>query len=155
MGRNVRIIRTETQHVLWIRKGKEGFRMPGWGDRSLQTNYTHRRLFLPKVPQFRDWFGVSCLYCTLQSRLETTFRVFTLGIGYSSTPVTKPISEPGQTKEPGRNYTVYGAVQDRCNSYFSFRTGVVADGFLRMECLLQRGQRIFFGSGSILLTSGR
>ena len=25
---------------------------------------------------FRDWFGVSCLYCTLQSTLETTFRVF-------------------------------------------------------------------------------
>ena len=25
-----------------------------------------------------------------------------IGIGYSSTPVTKPISEPGQTKEPGR-----------------------------------------------------
>ena len=63
---------------------------------------THRRLRLPKVPQFRDWFGVSwllctfkhiphstfrvlnfrdwfgvsCLYCTLQSTLETTFRVF-------------------------------------------------------------------------------
>lgn len=48
MGRNVRIIRTETQHVPWIRIGKEGFRMPGWGDRSWQTKYTHRRLRLPK-----------------------------------------------------------------------------------------------------------
>ena len=47
---------------------------------------------------FRDWFGVSCLYCTLQSTLETTFKVFNLRIGYSPAPVTKPISEPGQTK---------------------------------------------------------
>ena len=29
-----------------------------------------------RVFNFRDWFGVSCLYCTLQSTLETTFRVF-------------------------------------------------------------------------------
>ena len=64
--------------------------------------------------------------CTLQSTLETTFTVLNLGIGlgfmvllhpskhardyvygfYSSTLVTKPISEPGQTKEPGRNDTI-------------------------------------------------
>ena len=76
--------------------------------------------------KFRDWFGVSCLYCTFQSTLEATFTVLNLGIGlgfmvllhpskhardyvysfYSSTLVTKPISEPGQTKEPGRNDTI-------------------------------------------------
>ena len=50
----------------------------------------------------RGWFGGSCLYCTLNSTLETTFN---LGIGESFTPVTKLISEPGQTKEPGRNTT--------------------------------------------------
>ena len=27
------------------------------------------------VLNFRDWFGASFLYCTLKSRLETTFRV--------------------------------------------------------------------------------
>ena len=63
---------------------------------------------------FRDWIGVSCLYCTFQSTLEATFTVLNLGIGlgfmvllhpskhardyvysfYSSTLVTKPISEP-------------------------------------------------------------
>ena len=85
-------------------------------------NTTHRRLRLPKVTQFRDWFGhiphstfrvinfrgwfgVSCLYCTLKSTLETTFRVLKLVIGYSFMAVTKPISEPEKTKEPGRNTT--------------------------------------------------
>ena len=72
---------------------------------------THRRLRLPKVPKylpqvpkkritlhvygfkFRDWFGVS-------------------------TPVTKPISEPGQTKEPGRKlmstYELYDEICRIC-----------------------------------------
>ena len=31
----------------------------------------------------------------------------------------------------------------------------MADGFLRIECLLEREQRICFGSGIILVTSGR
>ena len=109
----------------------QGFQIP-YPIASMDGIFTHRRLRLPKVPQFRDcfilflgfhgssapsntyhtprlgslnfrdWFGVSWFHCTLQSTLETTFRVLNLGIGYSSTPFTKPISEPGQTKEPGR-----------------------------------------------------
>ena len=38
--------------------------------------------------------------------LETTFRVLDFRDWFGvSTPVTKPISEPAQTKEPGRNFT--------------------------------------------------
>ena len=35
---------------------------------------THRRLRLPKVPQFRDW-------CTFKHIPHSTFRVLNLGIG--------------------------------------------------------------------------
>ena len=37
-----------------------------------------------RVFNFRDWFGVSSLYCTLQSTLETKFRVFNFrdGLGF-------------------------------------------------------------------------
>ena len=38
-------------------------------------NSTHRRLRLPKVPQFRDWFGVSWFQCTFKHVPHSTFRV--------------------------------------------------------------------------------
>ena len=102
---------------------------------------THRRLRLPKVPQFRDWFGVSWLQCTFKHIPHSTFRVlnlgiglgfhvgaapvktklrsFNLGIGYSSTPVT---TEPGQTKEPGRIVTYMKTIKIQpvyVNKYYS------------------------------------
>ena len=52
--------------------------------------YTHRRLRLPKVPQFRDWFGVSWLQCTFKHIPHSTFRVFNLGIGLGFHGPTAP-----------------------------------------------------------------
>ena len=51
---------------------------------------THRRLRLPKVPQFRDWFGVSWLQCTFKHIPHSTFRVFNLGIGLGFHGPTAP-----------------------------------------------------------------
>ena len=43
-----------------------------------------------RVLNFRDWFGVSCLYCTLQSTLETTCWAFnfrdSFGVSWSTAP---------------------------------------------------------------------
>ena len=80
--------------------------------------FTHRRLCLPKVPKYLP-------PVTKKNELHATFRVFNLGIDLGvhvctapfkarsrprlgfyilgigvSTPVIKPMSEPGQTKEP-------------------------------------------------------
>ena len=52
--------------------------------------FTHRRLRLPKVPQFRDWFGVSWFQCTFKLVPHSTFRVLNLGIGLGFHVCTAP-----------------------------------------------------------------
>ena len=68
--------------------------------------YTRRRLRLPKVRKyFLQVFWVFMVPVHLQTH-TTTFRVLNFRDWFGvSTPVTTPISEPGQTKEPGRTYT--------------------------------------------------
>ena len=45
------------------------------------TSTHHRRLRLPKVPQFRDCFGVSWFQCTFKHIPHSTFRGLNLGFG--------------------------------------------------------------------------
>ena len=52
------------------------FNFRGWfGVSSLYCTLQSTLETTSRVFNFRDWFGVSCLYCTFQSTLETTFRV--------------------------------------------------------------------------------
>ena len=53
-------------------------------------NSTNRRLRLPKVPQFRDWFGVSWFHCTFKHVPHSTFRVLDIGIGLGFHGSTAP-----------------------------------------------------------------
>ena len=54
------------------------------------SNNTHRRLRLPKVPQFRDWLGVSWFQCTFKHIPHSTFRALNSGIGLGFHGSTAP-----------------------------------------------------------------
>ena len=58
-----------------LRRRRSRHRRSSWSWSCNHGTGTHRRLRLPKVPQFRDWFGVSWLQCTFKHIPHSTFRV--------------------------------------------------------------------------------
>ena len=82
----------------------------GWfGVQIIGCTFKHIPHSTFRVLKLRDWFGVSCFSCALEGILKSTSGVrLRVGLGFhvSSAPFTEYYT-PGQTKEPGRKYTIH------------------------------------------------